>query len=250
MKDIPSIIEVWQRDYLATSWSGTAEELRETLSFVPSLRDAMQGVTSVALGKVLSSLSLMGIGSVDISSRPISRKNNNTTLEKVYVIKPSDLENWAEELKNVRQENVEPRNHVVIKTRRAVDGIPNGAVYYPPREVPCAESTYEERMFRNSFEAVALNNYIPGFYKVYICVLGKQRAVGNHRIPHQAAMLFDSALFWLWGFCARPDVHKFNLFRPGMAAPELFPAVEKLRIKLSKEAGTGCLDFYTSTQTA
>lgn len=84
------------------------------------------------------------------------------------------------------------------------------------------------------------------FYKVGLRVLGKQRVLGNRVTERQAALLYDSALFWLWGYCGRPDVRKFNLFKPGMAAPPLLSEVKELRAKLFRESGTECLDYYTN----
>ena len=74
-------------------------------------------------------------------------------------------------------------------------------------------------------------------YSARIRLFGKLRHVGTSGLPKGAAQLFDSALWHLWGWAARPAAH-FNYYRPGsdMPPPPFFPKVKDLQLKLILEA--------------
>lgn len=80
------------------------------------------------------------------------------------------------------------------------------------------------------------------FYSVMIRLLGKYRHVGVAKLPNTAALLWDSALFHLWGFCKNPKP-RFNFLRPGDEPPQCLDAVTAMREKLRKECVQYGYDF-------
>jgi hypothetical protein len=80
------------------------------------------------------------------------------------------------------------------------------------------------------------------FYSVQATFLGKNRYVGIRPTPQSAGELYDSALYFLWGFMKRPKP-RFNSLRPGDPAPELLPEVKRLQDKLRAECARSGLDF-------
>lgn len=79
----------------------------------------------------------------------------------------------------------------------------------------------------------SIESYTRGQYVVRISLLGKQWHIGTTPIRRNAGLLFDSALFHLWGFAKRPQCH-FNEWTEGAPAPRLFPQVSDLKMKLTR----------------
>lgn len=75
-------------------------------------------------------------------------------------------------------------------------------------------------------------------YVTRIRLLGKQWHVGTSALPQTAGRMFDSALFYCWGWSKRPAAH-FNYYRPNQLncpEPQLFSQVKDLQLKLKLEA--------------
>lgn len=71
-------------------------------------------------------------------------------------------------------------------------------------------------------------------YFVHLTLAGKARHVGTRQTAEEAARLYDSALYHLFGWMKQP--RGFNFFKPGDPAPEKFPEVTKLQIMLRLDA--------------
>jgi hypothetical protein len=90
-----------------------------------------------------------------------------------------------------------------------------------------------ERSMEDIFDGYASS---PGsFYVASISLYLKRRYVGSRSTPYLAGLLYDSALFHLWGFAKNPKP-PFNLYKPGdVKLPKLFDEVALLRSKLKFE---------------
>lgn len=79
-------------------------------------------------------------------------------------------------------------------------------------------------------------------YITRIRLFDKQWCVGTSGLPQTAARLYDSALFYCWGWAKRPAPH-FNYYVPDVSdPPELLPKVKDLQFKLRYEARRKGLD--------
>lgn len=73
-----------------------------------------------------------------------------------------------------------------------------------------------------------LENVRSARFIVQIRALGRVRYVGTRHIASLAGKLYDSALFYLWGFLKRPKAH-FNFLDPHASTPVEYPEVTELR---------------------
>lgn len=82
---------------------------------------------------------------------------------------------------------------------------------------------------------------VAAHYSVRICLLGRSRHVGTSKTPIAAGRLYDSAVFYCWGWMKRPKAN-FNFYGPGDPPPEEHVKVRELRTKLLIEARNYGLD--------
>ena len=80
------------------------------------------------------------------------------------------------------------------------------------------------------------------YYAVRLCLLGTARHIGVAASLRDAQLLYDSALFHLWGFIKRP-LPRFHILQPGSPPPPMFPEVAKAKTKLAKTCAELRLDF-------
>lgn len=104
------------------------------------------------------------------------------------------------------------------ETLRLPDGRrAHNITYYPEREDRPSLEVAEQRLY----DGEPIAPMLPAQYVVNNFMQGRRRYIGVRNSLLEACLLYDRALFYLWGRMERPRVASFFRWKPGDAIPEL-----------------------------